>query len=87
MIEEAENTSLVGNNRVCSNEGSGENRGSNGASTTKNRRERRNCYSYREFGHLARNCRNWEIGSNWRMEHKKNRQNNLNGDRGLIGPN
>jgi len=87
MTEETENVFLANDNKVCSNRGSGENRGSNGASATKDKKEGRNCYSCRGFGHLARNCRNWRIGSNWRMEHEKNRQNNLNGDKGLIGPN
>ena len=57
----------------------------------------RNCYNYREFGHLARNCKNKgienKIGQGRRLEYGgvNNRQrlieegqNNLNGDRDLI---
>jgi len=61
--------------------------------------ENRNCYSYRRFGHLARNCRNRgtrnRIGKRRRLEYRQNngqrlmiegenRQNNLNGDGDLI---
>jgi len=49
------------------------------------RRENRNCYRCRGFGHMVRNCRNKEIGMNRRMEIENN--SNLNGDRGLMGPN
>ena len=53
-------------------------------------RGNRNCYSYRGFGDLARNCRNRriedKIGKSKRLEYKNknNRQNNLNRDRDLI---
>ena len=50
-----------------------------------NRRENRNCYNYRGFGHLVRNCRNRrggnKIGEGRRLEYKDNgdkKQNNLN---------
>jgi len=34
---------------------------------------RRNYYSYKEFGHLVWNCRNWEIiGQGRRLEYKGN---------------
>jgi len=56
----------------------------------------RNCYNYRRFEHLARNCRNRgtrnRIKKGKRLEYKgkkerkmiENKQNNLNGDRDLI---
>ena len=56
----------------------------------------RNCYACKEFGHLARNCRNRgignRIGESRRLEYEQrkmmeggNGQNdNLNGDRDLI---
>ena len=52
-------------------------------------RENRNYYSCRGFGHLARNCRNKEmgnkIGEERRLEYgQDNGQNNLNGERDLI---
>ena len=49
-------------------------------------RNSRNCYACGGFGHLARHCRNREAGMNRRMETEDN-TNNLNGDRGLVGPN
>ena len=52
-----------------------------------NRRENRNCYTYRGFEHMARNCRNREIEMNRRMEQVEDNNSNLNGDGGLIGPN
>ena len=49
---------------------------------------RRNCYNYGKFGHLVRNCRNWEIVRRERRleyRNKNNRQSsNLNWDRNLI---
>ena len=50
------------------------------------RRKNKNYYSYREFGHMMRNCRNRRMGMNRRIE-TKNNNNNLNRDRGLMGPN
>ena len=47
------------------------------------RRENRNCYACRGFGHLARNCRNRMM--NRRME--IDQDNNLNGEGGLGSPN
>ena len=50
----------------------------------------RNCYNYREFGHLVRNCRNKEIGDRIEEGKKleyKNRNNglsNLNREGDLI---
>jgi len=53
----------------------------------------RNCYNCREFGHLARNCRNRglgnRIGKRRRLEYGQNnrgnnKQNNLNGKGDLI---
>ena len=48
----------------------------------------RNCYNYREFEHLARNCRNRRIGTRIRkrrrLEYENNGQSNLNRDRDLI---
>jgi len=37
VVEEAENASSVNNNRICSNGGSRENRGSNGTFSTEDR--------------------------------------------------
>jgi len=51
------------------------------------RRENRNCYACREFGHLARNCRNKEIGINKRMEVDQDTNSNLNGEGGLGSSN
>ena len=34
------------------------------------RRKRRNCYNYRGFGHIARNCRNRGVGSRIREERR-----------------
>ena len=61
-------------------------------------RSNRNCYNCREFGHLARNCRNREnrIGEGRRLEYSSNRgngqrrverengQQNLNEEQDLI---
>ena len=46
-------------------------------------RKNRNCYNYRRFGHLARNCRNkgirGRIGEGKRLKYSRNnRQSNLN---------
>ena len=49
------------------------------------RRDNRNCYNYRGFRHMARNCRNRRMGMNRRMETEDN--NNLNGNGSLIGLN
>ena len=51
-----------------------------------NRRENRNCYAYRGFGHLARHCRNREAEMNKRIETEDN-TNNLNGKGGLESSN
>jgi len=50
------------------------------------RRENRSCYACGGFGHLARNCRNREIGINRRME-DQDINNNLNREGGLGSPN
>jgi len=49
------------------------------------KRINRNCYTCRSFGHMAKNCRNWRVGVNRRIEVKQD-NNNLNGDRGLGSP-
>ena len=49
-------------------------------------RNNRNCYTCGGFEYLARHCRNREVGINRRMEIEDN-INNLNRDRGLMGPN
>ena len=46
----------------------------------------RNCYACRGFGHLARHCRNREMGMNKRIEQVED-NNNLNENRGLVGSN
>ena len=51
------------------------------------RRENRNCYTCRGFGHLARNCRNRGIGMNKRMKVDQDTNSNLNGEGGLGSPN
>ena len=59
------------------------------------RRENRNCYNYRDFGHLARNYRNRrmenKIGDGKRLEYGQrlmiewnNEQENLNRERDLV---
>ena len=59
------------------------------------KRKNRNCYNYRRFGHLARNCRNREtgnrIGDGRRLKYKQrliikegNKQGNLNEKRDLV---
>ena len=50
-----------------------------------NRSQNRNCYACRDFGHIARNCRNRETGMNRRIE--VDQDSNLNGNRGLESPN
>jgi len=49
------------------------------------KRKNKNCYTCRRFGHLAKNCRNREIGMNRRM--KTEDSNNLNEDEGLVSHN
>ena len=49
-------------------------------------RNNKNCYTGGGFEYLARHCRNREVGINRRMEIEDN-INNLNRDRGLMGPN
>ena len=51
------------------------------------RGENRKCYACREFGHLARNCRNRGIGMNRRIEMDQDTNSNLNGKGGLGSPN
>ena len=51
------------------------------------RRENRNCYACREFGHLARNYRNRGMGMNRKMEVDQNTNSNLNREGGLGSPN
>ena len=46
----------------------------------------RNCYTYRGFGHIAKNCRNERVEMNRRIEVEQD-NNNLNRDRGLVGSN
>jgi len=48
-------------------------------------RNNRNYYACERFGHIARHYRNRGANMNRRMETEDN--NNLNRDRGLIGPN
>jgi len=50
------------------------------------KRENRNCYNCRRFRYIARNCRNRRMGINRRIEQEED-NNNLNGNRGLMGPN
>ena len=50
------------------------------------RSQNRNCYTCGGFEHMAKNCKNRGIGINRRMEVDQD-NNNLNGDRGLVGPN
>jgi len=50
------------------------------------RRENRNCYTCRGFGHLARNYRNRGM-INRRMEVDQDSNGNLNGEGGLESPN
>ena len=50
------------------------------------RRENRNCYAYRKFEYLVRNCKNRGI-TNRRMEIDQDLNNNLNGKGGLESPN
>ena len=47
---------------------------------------RRNCYSCREFEHLARNYRNWRIvGQERKLEYRSNENtNNLNREEILV---
>jgi len=51
------------------------------------RRENRNYYTCRGFGHLVRNYRNREMGMNRRIEVDQDSNNNLNGKEGLGSPN
>jgi len=50
------------------------------------RSQNRNCYTCGGFEHMAKNCKNRGMGINRRMEIDQD-NNNLNGDRGLVGPN
>jgi len=50
------------------------------------RRENRNCYACRGFGHLAKNCRN-RVGMNRKIEVEQDSNSNLNGEGGLGSPN
>jgi len=46
-----------------------------------------NCYSYGKFGHLVRNCRNWNIvGQRKRIEYEDNinNMNNLKEKKSLV---
>jgi len=52
-----------------------------------NRRENRNYYLCGGFGHLARNCKNREMGMNRRMEVDQDNNSNLNREEGLWSPN
>jgi len=46
---------------------------------------RRNCYNYRGFEHIVRNCRNWGIiEQEKRIDYENNRQNNLNREKSLV---
>ena len=49
-------------------------------------RSKRNYYAYRRFRHMAKHCKNKEMGMNRRMEVEQN-NNNLNGNRDLVSPN
>jgi len=51
------------------------------------KRENRNYYACGGFGHIARNCKNREVRMNRRIEQVEDKNNNLNGDRGLMSPN
>ena len=45
----------------------------------------RNCYSCGGFGHLAQNCKNWEIvGQERRIEYGNNAKNNLKEKKSLV---
>jgi len=47
--------------------------------------QERNCYSCGEFGHIARNCRNWKIvKQERRLEYRDNKNSNLNEEENLI---
>jgi len=81
------NALTADNNRVCSNRGSGEDRGGNSASSTEDRREGRNCYNCGRFGHMARYCRNRgvenRIGEGRRLEYERNEgQRRIEGENG-----
>jgi len=51
------------------------------------KRMNRNCYACEGFGHMAKNCRNQKAELNRRIEVDQNDNSNLNGNRGLVGPN
>jgi len=47
----------------------------------------RNCYSYRRFGHLARNCKSWStVNQGRRIEYEKNfnHRDNLKEEKSLV---
>ena len=45
----------------------------------------RNCYSYRGFGYIARNYKNWEIiKQERRIDYENNKQKNLNREESLV---
>jgi len=99
MTEEAGNAFSAGNNRTCSNGGSGEDRGGNSMPQQRARfpqknpyiidmdRNNRNCYVCGRFGHMMRHCRNRRTGMNRRMEVEQDNSSNLNGKGGLGSSN
>ena len=80
-IEEVERTNAV---MVCPQQRAGFAQW-NSYTMDVDRRENWNCYNCREFGHLAKNCRNRgtgnRIGDGRRLEY---RQSNLNGEGDLV---
>ena len=54
---------------------------------TMNIDQEKNCYNYRGFGYLVRNCRNRKIieqGKRFEYEDNQNNLSNLNGEENLI---